>query len=177
MEYKLCHNNIEQLIQFGFKINWTLLRIGYLGYDFIWPLFTKEDIVTYVIKQLEWADNYLVANLVSEENDNYEFEMILERMAKNEDVNIEIQLRKLRVLIVFRHLKTLPNDYTDGLIELTEIWVSLGMPDDCPHIIQGRNNSLSSDIYYTKEMYDALKKKNFDWLNEEISYIISTENK
>ena len=177
MEYQLCHNNIEQLIQFGFKINWTLLRIGYLGYDFIWPLFTKEDIVTYAIKQLEWADNYLVANLISEENDNYEFEMILERMAKNEDVNIEIQLRKLRVLIVFRHLKTLPNDYTNGLIELTEIWVSLGMSDDCPHIIQGRNNSLSPDIYYTKEMYDALKKKNFDWLNEEISYIISTENK
>lgn len=176
MEYKLCPDNLEQLVQFGFKINWTLLRIGYQGYKLIPPLFTKEDICVYAMKQLELTDNSLVAMLVCNENDSYEFEKTLENLASNENVNMEIQLRKLRVLILFRHFKTLPDDYTNGLIELTEAWISLGVPDDCPHIIQGCNNSLSPDAYYTKEMYDILKKKNFDWLNKEISYLISQEN-
>ncbi len=176
MEYKLCLDNLEQLVQFGFKINWTLLQIGYQGRDFIPRLFTKENIYMYAMKQLELTDNILIAMLVCTENDDYEFEMILEKLTKNENASQVIQLRKLRVLILFRHFTTLPNDYTDALIELTEIWVSLGMPDDCPHIIQGRNNSLSPAEYYTKEMYDILRKKNFDWLEKEISYIISQED-
>ena len=173
MEYRLCLNNLEQLVQFGFKINWTLLQTGYLGYDLIPPLFTKEDICIYATKQLESIDNNLVSMLICAEND--EFEFILKKLAKNENVNVEIQIRKLRVLILFRQFKALPNDYTNGLIELTEVWISLGIPDDCPHIIQGRNNLLSPDMYYTEKMYAILKKRNFDWLDKEILYIISQD--
>lgn len=176
MEYKLCPNNLEQLVQFGFKINWTLLQVGYWGNNFIPPQFTQKDVITYALEQLESIDNNLITMLVCTENDSYGFENILQNLAKNEEVSKELQIRKLRALIVFRNLETLPDDYTEGLIELTEIWISLGLPDDCPHIIQGRNNSLSPDTYYTKEMYEALKKKNFDWLDNEISYIIFKED-
>ena len=176
MEYKLCPNNLEQLVQFGFKINWTLLQIGYFGDDFLPPQFTKNEIIAYALEQLETVDNNLIAWLACTENDSYEFEDTLKKLAKNEGVNKEIQIRKLRVLIVFRNIGIMPDDYTEGLIKLTEIWVSLGLPDDCPHIIQGRNNSLSPDTYYTKEMYETLKKKNVDWLDNEISYIIFKEH-
>lgn len=176
MEYKLCPNNLNQLVQFGFKINWTLLQIGYFGDDFIPPQFTQKDIITYALEQLKTNNNNLTALLACTKNDSYEFENILKKLAKNEGVSKEIQIRKLRALIVFRNIETMPDDYTEGLIKLTEIWVSLGLPDDCPHIIQGRNNSLSPDTYYTKEMYDTLKKKNFDWLDNEISYIIFKEH-
>ena len=69
MEYKLCLDNLEQLVQFGFKINWTLLQIGYQGRDFIPRLFTKENIYMYAMKQLELTDNILIAMLVCTEND------------------------------------------------------------------------------------------------------------
>lgn len=176
MEYKFYPNSLEQLVHFGFKINWTLLQIGYLGCDFIPSVFTKGDISSYALNQLESTDDILVAMLADTNNTEYEFERILERLARNEDVNVDNQIRKLRVLILFRHFRTLPYDYTDGLIELTEIWISLGLPNDCPHIIQGRGNSLSPSTYYTKEMYETLKKRNIDWLDNEISYIKKQEN-
>ena len=177
MEYQLCPNNLEQLIQFGFKINWTLLQIGYLGNNFIPPQLTQEDLVKYALERLETIQDDLIAMLVCSVDDCYEFEHILGKLAKNENVSQEMQIRKLRVLIVFRNLKTISDDYTKsgdytkGLIELTEMWVSLGLPDDCPHVVQGRSNSLSPEAYYTKAMYEALQKKNFDWLENEISYI------
>ena len=45
MGYKLCPNNLEQLVQFGFKINWTLLQVGYWGNNFIPPQFTQKDVL------------------------------------------------------------------------------------------------------------------------------------
>ena len=52
MEYKFYPNSLEQLVHFGFKINWTLLQIGYLGCDFIPSVFTKGDISSYALNQL-----------------------------------------------------------------------------------------------------------------------------
>lgn len=90
MEYKLCHNNLNQLVQFGFKINWTLLQIGYLGDNFIPPQFTQKDIITYALEQLKTIDNNLIALLACTENDSYEFENILKKLAENEEVSKEI---------------------------------------------------------------------------------------
>ena len=176
MDYKLCSDNLGQLIQLGFKINWLLLQIGYCGDDFIAQQFSKKDIVAYALEQLEEIDDDLIIMLVCEENDSYEFTNILHKLAKRERSSKEIQMRKLRALILSRSFAALPDDYMEGLIELTDIWISLGLPEDCPHVIQGRYNSLSPNDYYTKEMYETLKMKNFNWLDREISYIISHDD-
>lgn len=176
MEFKLCHNNLEQLIKLGFNINWTLLQIGYYGSEFILPQFTAEDVIKYAAEQLNSVNDILIERLACSENDSYEFRNILARLVSKEKVSKEMQMRKLRVLILYKKFANIPNNYIDGLVELTEIWVSLGLPDDCPHIVQGRGNSLSSNDYYTEEMYETLKKRNFDWLDNEISCIIFKEN-
>ena len=69
--------------------------------------------------------------------------------------------------IVFRCMETAPDDCVEGLIHWTETWVSLGLPEDCPHIVQGRHNALSPDAYYTREMCEALKKRmRIGWIRE-----------
>jgi len=113
--------------------------------------------------------------LLCAEHDDYEFAEILNQLSRHEQISTDLQRRKLRVLYVAENLKNLPEDYFEGLVELTEIWVSLGIPDDCPHVIQGRYNSLTLEEYYTRTMYDVLRKKNFDWLDEEIKNIIAAE--
>ena len=86
-----------------------------------------------------------------------EFESTLNALAKNEGASEEIQARKLRALLVFRCMETAPDDCVEGLIRWTEMWVS-----DCPCIVRGRRNALSPDAYYTREMCEALKKRNAD---------------
>lgn len=181
MEYKSFHNHLRQLEEFGFNINWSVIKIGYFGNEFISPLLTVHDICSFVIKQLEFADsvefnNDLAIQLLCAENDEYEFKEILNQLSKNEKVCMEMQLQKWIVLLLFKQLQNLSEDYTEGLIQLTEFWISIGLPDNCPHIIQGSNNSLSPNEYYTQAMYTALKKRNQQWLNNEISHIIATEN-
>lgn len=176
MEYRLCRNNLYQLLEFGFQIRWTTVKIGYYGYHFIPPQLTMGEICEFTAEEMMNKDcNDLVARLACAEGDKCEFEEVLNRLVKGEDVSASIQLRKWRVLLLFRQLKKLSDDYTEGLVQLTEFWLSLGLPDDCPHIVQGRNNCLSPNQYYTKEVYTALKKKNENWLESEIADIIASE--
>lgn len=176
MEYKLCRNNLELLLQLGFKIYWTTVKVGYYGYDYLPPQLTANDICQFALNKLNFNDaDELVARLACAENDKTEFENILDRLTQNENVSFETQLRKWIILLLFRRLETLSNDYTEGLVQLTEFWISLDLPDNCPHTIQGRNNCLSPKEYYTQAMYDILKEKNRNWLENEISEIIALE--
>ena len=175
MERGAFRDRLDQLVRWGLKINWTLLRAGYCGKGFIPPQFTQEDIVAYALEKLKTVEDNLVAVLAGAENDRYEFESTLNSLAKNEGASEEIQARKLRALLVFRCMETAPDDCVEGLIHWTETWVSLGLPEDCPHIVQGRHNALSPDAYYTREMCEALKKRNADWLDQGITYIVSRE--
>ena len=63
------------------------------------------------------------------------------------------------------------NDFIDGLLELTDLWCKLDYPKDSPHVIQGLDNFLSPTEYYTKENYDILYKKNYEWFVKELSFL------
>ncbi len=56
-------------------------------------------------------------------------------------------------------------------MELTELWVQFGYPEDSPHIIQGRGNNISPTEYYTQSNYDKLYIKNKEWLEKELSFL------
>jgi hypothetical protein len=177
MEFQLCPNTIQQLKELGFNINWTLLRIGYEGQQFLPRLISSDNILQYAECLLESMDSgyELIAQLI-DSNDEMEFHNVLEKLALAERVIPSIQQRKLRVYVVHETLKTLPEDYCNGLFELTDLWISLGLPDDCPHTIQGRNNSYTPQEYYTQDTFDLLLAKNKKWVKEEINAIRALEN-
>jgi hypothetical protein len=172
-------NVIEELKLLKFQINWTLLCIGYRGASSVPILLNEQDISCYALEILESLDEgyELIAQLISTGNDDYEFNEILDELIKSENVDFDLQVRKWRVLLLNRQIKRLPKDCFEGLISLTELWVSLGLPDDCPNIIQGRNNSYSPKEYYTQSMFELVLKNNMKWLKMEISIIISLETK
>lgn len=171
-------NLINELKSFGFQINWTLLSIGYHGYSFIPVLLKKQSLRDYALEILETMNaNYeLVAQIASVSDGDYEFDENLNKLVRRENVDFNLQVRKWRALLLNHQIKELPQDCFEALISLTEFWVSLGLPDDCPHIIQGRNNSYSPQEYYTNNTYKLVLEKNVKWLKHEISTIIFLES-
>lgn len=172
-------NKLNELIELQFEINWTLIKIGYYGHDHIPPQISKQTVYDYGYQQLDIATNdyILLAQLVGDHDDDDIFTETISKLAKNDSSSnhLQLQLRKWRAYLVKTAIRNLPEDYFEGLLQLTELWVSLGLPDDCPHIIQGRNNTFTPEDYYTKVMYDLVLTTNINWLNEEILLIQSAE--
>jgi|GEM_PF-200187 len=170
---------IKELIDIGFDVNWKLIKIGYLGNSIIQPQLSKKDICDYGYWILENTDDNisLISQLIGEVSDDYEFNNILFKLSKTELVDVDIQIRKWIVYMLSNKLSSLSKDYFEGILEITEFWVSLGQPNNCPHIFQGVGNTITPEEYYTKEIYDMVILNHKNWLNKEIKDIILLENK
>ena len=72
---------------------------------------------------------------------------------------------------IYDVIKEKNHNFVDGLIQLTELWDKLDYPKDSPHTVQGRNNKISPNEYYTQENYDKLYKANCEWFRKELLYL------
>lgn len=169
---------IHEFIKLKFNINYTLLKIGYMGEKDIKPILSKKEIIDYSLEKIkEMESGYeLIVELISS-NDDIEFNEKLNKLVKKENIDYDLQIRKWIVFLVKDKLNSISKDYFEALMELTELWVSLGIPSNCPHVIQGRNNTISPEEYYTKENYKMLLEKNIKWVNNEIININMLEGK
>lgn len=95
-----------------------------------------------------------------------------EKEEKNPD---DLEDRKLRAARVNKFLKDKNTNCIDGLMGLTELWLELGCTADSPHIIQGKDNSISPVEYYTDANYNYLYEKNKHWLKDEVYFLIHNE--
>ncbi len=98
---------------------------------------------------------------------------IMYDLANEENSQDELENRKLRAVLLSRHLKQKNNNCIDGLMELTDLWIELGCPNDSPHIIQGKDNQINPIEYYTDDNYNYLFKRNEEWLKREIDFILT----
>ncbi|MBD5480195.1 MAG: DUF2247 family protein [Lachnospiraceae bacterium] len=65
---------------------------------------------------------------------------MLDELAEQENAQDDFEGRKIRAVIVSNALRVKNDDYINGLLDLTDLWIDLGCPNDSPHIIQGREN-------------------------------------
>ncbi len=70
-------------------------------------------------------------------------------------------------------LEYINDDTLQGLLELTEFWVSIGMPEGSPHEYPNADNATSG--YFTKENYLRLKNGNENWLCSEMRNIMQLD--
>lgn len=162
---------IEDFKQLGLSITWRLLKIAMCE-----KYILEEEIIEYAIEKLEEGDDRseiceLAGSYSNEKEDIYN---LLCELVQQENSGDEFERRKLRAVIVGKAIKKKNNNYINGLMDLTDIWSSLEYPSDSPHVIQGRNNNIVPNEYYTDDNYIALYQKHIEWLNKEIKYL--TEN-
>lgn len=171
-------SKIDKLIEIGFKINWNLIKIGYLGRGGVLPQISKEEVCNYGYYLIEnnTSEKNLIIDLIDNSFDNIKFSEILCNLSNREYLNDNFQIKKWIVYLVKNLLENLPNDYFDGLLEITDFWISLDIDfKNCPHTFQGVNNNIIPEEYYTQEMYNKIINEHKEWLKSEILGIINNE--
>ena len=172
-------NKLDVLKNMGFAITWKLISIGLYGSGRIPVLLTYDDVFEYLdgsfSENNEQTDNMIV--LVCEENEREEFDKLLKKFSNQESSDVNLQKRKWRCCLLRSLIDNIDEDYFQGLLELMEFWVSLGIPDDCPQAFPKPNDKTSIDNYFSQESYASNLNKNKIWLKREIADIINEESK
>lgn len=159
--------NVEDIKQLGLTITWRLLYNGLCHCQI-----STSDIIEYAMEKLEEGDDENeVCEIAGEYADNKDEICDLLYDLIESDTSDDMENRKIRIVVVNKVLKNKNDNFINGLIELTELWIGLGYPADVPHIIQGRDNDISPTEYYTQENYDILFEKNKEWLTRELEYL------
>ena len=154
----------------GFNVSWKLINIGFHGSEEFYEELSSKDIINYAISILEsdFKDSVykrLVEEIACEYEENYEkLDYNIKELVKLENnIDYKLEFRKWVYMYVSINLKK-NSDNIQGLIELTELWAKLDFPDFSPHIVQGVNNDIIPQDYYTTENYNYLLRKHFEWL-------------
>ena len=160
---------IADIKELKLNITWRMLYRGLLEKQI--PI---NEIVEYAMEQLEKGDDRIeICELAgSSDNDLDDIMNILYDLADEEKSQED---RKLRATRVNNFLKDKYSNCIDGLMGLTELWLELGYTTDSPHIIQGKDNSISPVEYYTDANYNYLYEKNKSWLEDEVHYLIQNQ--
>lgn len=160
----------------GFKISWNLIAIGLYGNDEIPPSITHRDVVDYLDSLLtdidEQTDNIIA--LICEKEDYTKFDVLLKKLANEDNSNIAVEKRKWRAYLLKNLIDNINEDCLQGLLELMDFWVSMGNPYDCPQTFPSSDNKSVQD-YFTQASYEFNLNKNREWLSEEIQSIVKLE--
>ena len=159
---------IEDIKELNLLITWKLLYRGICERQL-----EVEDIIAYAIEELEEGDTRKeICELAGAHiGEREEICNLLYELAEQENTQIDFETRKIRAVIVSNALRTKDDNCINGLMNLTDLWIGLGYPNDAPHIIQGRENNIAPIEYYTVENYNFLYKRNIEWLRKELEYL------
>lgn len=162
---------VQDFLELGLNISWRLLNICFSEHQM-----QAQEIIAFAYDLLEKGeDSALVCDLAGAyPNEEDRILALLEQLVEEENTQNDFEKKKLRVVLVKKVLNVKNHDCIQGLMDLSDLWGSLGYPNDSPHIIQGRDNNIEPVQYYTKENYDDLFAKNLSWVEKELLYL--TEN-
>ncbi len=100
--------------------------------------------------------------------DTNEITSLLENICRIKNVNVELSLRKMRLVLLKKLIDHLSNDPIYDLIEISGFWLSLGNPPDSPHIIQGVDNDITPEQYYTSDYLKKILAVHKEWIIDEM---------
>ncbi|MEX1377880.1 MAG: DUF2247 family protein [Eubacteriales bacterium] len=161
-------NKLELYKSFGFDINWTVIKVGWLEHKNLPSQLTGKDVIEYAQSLLENGDftyeEMELASCYGDEKDD--ILKLLSRLSEKENIGEQITRKKWTVILLNEVMKTIPTEYVDGLSELTSFWATLYYPDYSPHIIQRKDNNMSAKDYYSKENYELIRNKQYNWMTK-----------
>ena len=171
-------NKLYALKNFGFKISWNLIAIGLFGKDEIPTLITKIDILEYLYDSLTNINEQTkdIVTLICEQDNSEKFNSFIKRLAQKDSADIVVQKRKWRAYLLKDLIDNINDDSLQGMLELMEFWISMGLPTDCPQKIPSSDNQNSLQDYFSQASYEFNLDKNQKWLKEEILRIIELED-
>lgn len=152
-------------------INWKLINIGCLGSETFFKELDYEEITNYAISIFD-EKNKNILRILSYNKDEYE-EMgeFIKELAIQENSDEKIAYKKWELIYIIKNLPPKRIDYIQGIIELEDIWAKIDFPKDSPLILQGLNNDISPEEFYTENNYLILYNLHMDWIKEKIDFL------
>lgn len=132
-------SNFEKI---KFTVNWGTVLIGWTGSSHFSKQLGREEVEQFAEKWIKESNLYndLMADLIVNNSiDDEEISVILKQIVAKQTVNLNLEERKWRCVLLYallEHIDSERENYINGLAELTDFWVSFGLPQDNPHIIQ-----------------------------------------
>lgn len=158
---------IRILKDLNINISWNMIFIGLCTGDV-----EAYEVIDYAMEQIELGDcRSEIFELAGAYADDFDYVLRLVQDLQEDFIDEAIERRKIRLAIVYDVIKEKNHNFVDGLLQLTELWDKLDYPKDSPHTVQGRNNKISPNEYYTQENYDKLYKANCEWFRKELLYL------
>ncbi|MBU1558504.1 MAG: DUF2247 family protein [Pseudomonadota bacterium] len=177
MEYLLPHEgHLKNFQTEQLAINWCTLLLGWIGPGHFESQLSISDLQEFAKAWLMMTDenNDLVTDLIlSDGQDFLSVKEILEALCKKNKSDFVLEVRKWRYILLKECFEKIvrSNDYLYGLLELTDFWLMFDFPDDSPHVVQGRENTLSPTDYYTEDNFKKLINRHKQWLQKELEAI------
>jgi hypothetical protein len=167
---------IDELVELGLPVDWNVVRMGWEGPASLGRQLGLGDIHSFAGKAIEKAEGEELENVATlcTESDNEIIDTTLKKLAPAPP---SIAQRIWRAYLLYRLLQKLPSHPIDALSELSDFWAAFSYPDDSPHLVQGRGNSIGPEDYYTVENLERLLAAHTRWLEEELGRLRACESK
>lgn len=151
--------------------------MGLLGADEIPPSIVHFDVIEYLDGLLTGINGQTddIITLICERDDSTRFNCLLKELARKDSADVDVQKRKWRACLLEILLDNINENWLQGLLELMEFWVSMGMPDDCPQTFPSSDKKKRIQDYFTQASYESSLSRNREWLDKEILSIIKLE--
>jgi hypothetical protein len=162
-------SRLKTLQALGLPVNWRTVLVGFVGPGKLGRLLKPEDVLSYAEDAIAQGDtsDEVVALAVSD--DSEEIERHLRTLSSHEQLSVEREEKKWRVLLLKEALADLPRDPLSGLLALTSFWERFDFPEDSPHVVQGRGNKLSPIEYYTEDNFRDAVERHAGWIERELA--------
>ena len=164
-------DRLFQKLQQQNLIDWGVIYHGCQGIPGLNLKIKIDDIENFAIKKIENLEGntlIIVADLASAKYlDRGEITELLDEICMIEHINLDISLKKWRLVMLEEIIENLSYDCLYDLIELTDFWVYWKNPADKPHIIQGVDSDMSPIDYYSDDNFNKLLKAHQIWIIEE----------
>jgi hypothetical protein len=156
-------NYLDEFRRAGLAVNWCTIAVGWDGPG-SWPrLLTLDDVQRFAESALSAAnpvnERELIDIVAASPNDRDGIDKAIRALAGASTEDRERELRKWRVVFLTEQLLSCPPDPLYGLLALTEFWEKFGFPQDSPHVVQGRGNTMAPNEYYSEENYRRVMQR------------------
>jgi len=163
---------LDQIRILNLPLNWTVVRKGWIGPMNFPPLISAGEIRTYADMQILHASDTELAD-VAALCTSYDSEVIsecLSRLTSDIDANAD---RVWRAVLLQDMLDTLASvtDVYEKFSQIYEFWCNCEQPEELPFQLQGFDNNISPQEYYTVENYALQHSRLVRWVASEIEIL------
>jgi hypothetical protein len=153
-------------------VDWGVLYLGCKGLPI--GILSPKDISDFASEQLATielgdASFMLVSELSFCTEINDEIINIISKLCDLNNVDLTLSKKKWVVFAIKECMNHLPKDSLYGLLELNDFWNEWGEPNNSPNIIQGVNNSMTPNEYYSDKNYLTIISNYNLWIKKELN--------